>query len=72
VNDAYSTFEDTPLVVAADGVLGNDPDAANFSAAVAAGPSHGTVTLDADGSFTYTPTANYNGADSFTYTTTGL
>ena len=31
-------------------------------------PAHGTVTLNADGSFTYTPAANYNGADSFTYT----
>ena len=31
------------------------------------GPAHGTLTLNANGSFTYTPTANYNGADSFTY-----
>ena len=31
------------------------------------GPSHGTLTLNANGSFTYTPTADYHGADSFTY-----
>ena len=31
-------------------------------------PANGTVTLNADGSFTYTPNANFNGTDSFTYT----
>jgi Ca2+-binding RTX toxin-like protein len=31
------------------------------------GPSHGSLTLNADGSFTYTPHPNYNGGDSFTY-----
>src|SRR5207249_11154069 len=29
--------------------------------------AHGALTLSADGSFTYTPAANYNGSDSFTY-----
>ncbi len=33
-------------------------------------PANGAVTLNPDGSFTYTPTANYNGADTFTYTVT--
>ena len=72
VDDAYSTPEDTALVVAANGVLGNDPDAANLTVAVTTGPSHGTLALNADGSFTYTPNAGYNGPESFTYTTTGL
>jgi VCBS repeat-containing protein len=31
------------------------------------GPSHGTLTLNSNGSFTYTPALNYNGSDSFTY-----
>ncbi len=30
-------------------------------------PQHGTLTLNADGSFSYTPDANFNGTDSFTY-----
>src|SRR5207248_929846 len=33
-------------------------------------PGHGSVTVNADGSFTYTPAANYHGPDSFTYTVT--
>src|SRR5262249_57309818 len=32
-----------------------------------AGTAHGALTLNADGSFTYTPAANYIGSDSFTY-----
>jgi VCBS repeat-containing protein len=68
-DDAYSTAEDTPLTVAAPGVLGNDtdPDSSTLTAAVVTGPGHGTLTLNADGSFTYTPAANFNGTDSFTY-----
>jgi hypothetical protein len=33
-------------------------------------PSHGTATVDADGSFTYTPASGFTGTDTFTYTTT--
>jgi VCBS repeat-containing protein len=68
-DDAYTTAEDTALTVAAPGVLGNDSDADGdtLSAELGSGPSHGVVSLNADGSFTYTPAANFNGSDSFTY-----
>src|SRR5439155_22087090 len=68
-NDAYTTNEDSALTVAAPGVLSNDSAAngASITAVLVSGPAHGTVTLSADGSFTYTPAANYNGSDSFTY-----
>jgi VCBS repeat-containing protein len=67
--DSYSTNEDTTLTVVAPGVLGNDSDADgdSLTAVLASSPSHGTLTLNADGSFTYTPASNYNGPDSFAY-----
>src|SRR5207245_4075619 len=68
-NDSYTTNEDTALTVAAPGVLANDTDvdSTTITAVLAAGPAHGTLTLAANGSFSYTPAANYNGTDSFTY-----
>ncbi|PYQ87572.1 MAG: hypothetical protein DMG02_20530 [Acidobacteria bacterium] len=68
-NDAYSTNEDTALNVAAAGVLANDSDVDGdaLTAILVSSPAHGSVTLNANGSFTYTPAANYNGGDSFTY-----
>src|SRR5207247_2548157 len=67
--DSYTTTEDTALTIAAPGVLGNDTDvdSPTITAVLVAGPTHGTLTLTADGGFTYTPAANYNGPDSFTY-----
>jgi hypothetical protein len=67
--DAFSTPANTPLNVAAPGVLANDdnPTAASLSAVLVAGPAHGTLSLRANGSFTYTPAAGYLGADGFTY-----
>ncbi|MGE5608133.1 MAG: Ig-like domain-containing protein, partial [Bacillota bacterium] len=68
-NDHYSTNEDTPLTIPPSGTLGNDTDVDGdqLIAIVDAKPSHGQLTLNADGSFTYTPDANFNGKDSFTY-----
>ncbi len=67
--DAYTTAEDTPLSVGAPGVLGNDsdPDGGSLSAVKVTDPAHGTLSFSSNGSFTYTPYANYNGTDSFTY-----
>ena len=57
------------LTVAAPGVLGNDadPDGDPLTAVLVTGPSHGTLTLNANGSFTYTPAADFTGSDSFSY-----
>jgi VCBS repeat-containing protein len=68
-NDTFTTNEDEPLQVAAPGVLVNDSDADKdpLTAVKVGDPTHGSVTINTDGSFTYTPLANYNGSDSFTY-----
>ncbi|MFC1932587.1 Ig-like domain-containing protein, partial [Chloroflexota bacterium] len=69
VDDAYTTDEDINLIVPAPGVLGNDIDADGdpLTALQVSGPAQGTLTLNNDGSFTYTPNANYYGPDSFIY-----
>jgi hypothetical protein len=71
VADAYGLIEDATLTVpAGSGVLANDsdPDGDSFTAVLDAGPTHAqSFTLNADGSFTYVPVADYNGGDSFTY-----
>jgi VCBS repeat-containing protein len=69
-DDAYSTTEDTALHVAAPGVLTNDTDAEgdSITAGNASDPANGSVTLNADGSFDYTPDADFFGTDTFTYT----
>ena len=70
VNDAYSLNENTPLTTTvAAGLLANDTDANNdtLTAVKVSDPTHGTLSFNANGSFTYTPATNYIGADSFTY-----
>ncbi len=68
-DDVYETLEDTPLNVAAPGVLVNDQDPDNnpLTAIPNTQPTQGTLTLNANGSFTYTPDDDTCGADSFTY-----
>jgi VCBS repeat-containing protein len=68
-NDSYTVAENGSLTVAAPGVLGNDtdPESDPLTAAVVTQPANGSLTLNADGSFTYQPTANSSGSDAFTY-----
>src|SRR5204863_14379 len=69
VNDSYTTTEDTTLTIAASGVLANDSDidGDTLSAVLVSPPTHGNLTLNTNGSFSYVPATNYNGPDSFTY-----
>ena len=70
-NDSYSVLEDGSLTTVAgvDGVLFGDvdPEGAPLTAVKDSDPAHGTLTLNANGSFTYTPAADFNGSDGFTY-----
>jgi len=70
-NDNYVTNSNAVLNVAAPGVLSNDSDIDGPSLSsvyvTGSGPSHGTLALSADGSFSYSPAANYTGSDSFSY-----
>ncbi|MFQ6026036.1 MAG: LamG-like jellyroll fold domain-containing protein [Dehalococcoidia bacterium] len=70
LNDAYNVDEDSSLsVTSASGVLFNDTDQDGdpLTALLATGPSSGILALNANGSFTYTPDADFSGSDSFTY-----
>lgn len=68
-DDSYATSEDTALNVAAPGVLDNDTDADSdtLTADLVDDVDDGVLTLNADGSFTYTPGADFVGTDTFTY-----
>jgi hypothetical protein len=68
--DEYTTLEGTPLAVTAgEGVLANDmdPNGDALTATLESEPEHGTVTLEADGAFEYSPDLGYTGSDGFTY-----
>ena len=66
VGDSASVDEDTALN---GNVLANatDVEGSTLTAALGTGPTHGTLVLNSNGSYTYTPTANFSGTDAFTY-----
>src|SRR6266849_1103720 len=68
-NDSYSVNANTTLSVPAPGVLANDTDQDGdpLTAVLVGSVSHGTLQLNANGSFSYTPSAAFSGTDSFTY-----
>ena len=68
-NDSYATPLNTPLNVPAPGVLSNDAanSGSGLSAVVSAPPSQGTVSLNANGSFLYTPPPGFAGIVTFQY-----
>ncbi|MBN9672984.1 Ig-like domain-containing protein [Roseibium aggregatum] len=71
-DDFYSVDEDGTLSVAAEGVLDNDADVDGdeLTVSLVTDVANGTLTLNPDGSFSYTPDADFNGADSFIYEVT--
>ena len=74
-NDEYNAiegFDHTLTVSAANGVLRNDldPERAQLVASDASDPPNGSVQLNADGSFSYTPAENFYGDDQFSYRAT--
>jgi hypothetical protein len=69
-DDSYATLTDTTLNVnAASGVLANDLDlgTGNFTAQLYTTTANGSLSLNPDGSFTYTPNTGFVGADTFQY-----
>ena len=70
VDDSYAIGKNGKLAVTAGkGLLANDVDGSGNAASVVlvGKTSHGTLKLNADGSFNYAPAKNYTGSDSFTY-----
>ncbi|MBI2732653.1 MAG: tandem-95 repeat protein, partial [Aquabacterium sp.] len=60
-----TTDEDKPV---SGRVKASDPDGDALTYAKGSDPAHGTVTVNTDGTWTYTPAKDYNGSDSFTVT----
>jgi hypothetical protein len=72
VADTLAAVEDTPATFTAADLVGNDSDVDGDTLSIASvgGATNGTVRLNADGTVTFAPDADYHGAASFTYTVT--
>jgi len=68
-SDKYGASRDDSLAVAAPGVLANDSDSNGDALTVKLdrNAAHGTLTLESNGSFKYTPTSGFTGTDEFAY-----
>ncbi len=66
VGDSFATNEDTPV---SGSVASNDsdPDGDTLNYVKLTDPANGTVVFNSDGTFTYTPTGDFHGPDSFDY-----
>jgi VCBS repeat-containing protein len=71
-DDSYQLNEDSSIIVDAPGVMSNDldPDHNPITTELVSSTSHGSLILQQDGSFTYTPTPNFHGIDTFSYRVT--
>jgi regulation of enolase protein 1 (concanavalin A-like superfamily) len=67
VADSYAVNEDSTLNVPAPGLLANDSSDGTKTAILYSGVANGSLTFTSDGSFIYSPRANFNGTDSFRY-----
>ncbi|UKJ07561.1 Ig-like domain-containing protein [Solitalea lacus] len=69
VNDSYTTTENVSIVEPASGILKNDsdPEKDPLTAHLVTTTTNGSLTLNADGSFTYVPNIGFYGVDTFTY-----
>jgi len=68
-NDSFTTPEGMPLFRSAPGILANDTDANGntLTAVLVSTVKHGSLSLNSNGSFSYSPNPNFNGTDSFAY-----
>jgi hypothetical protein len=69
VNNTYSVEQEQTLIVLAPGVLANDsdPNGDALTAVLVGGVKNGSLELNPNGSFTYTPADGFTGVETFTY-----